>query len=54
MLFELNFLKTQPKEERAKLRQTGKFLIDSDFNENTSESDNLEEPKQTLTSVEDS
>ena len=47
MLYELNFLKTKPKEERAILRRTGKFLIDSDFNENTSESDiNPDEKKQ--------
>lgn len=45
MLLEVNFLKTKPKEERAVLRRTGKFLIDSDFNEITSESDHLEEPK---------
>ena len=48
MLFELNFLKSKPKEQRSVLRRTGKFLIDSDFNENTSESDiNPEEKKQT-------
>lgn len=45
MLCELEFLKTKPKEERAIMRKTGKFLIDSDFNENTSESDKLDTPK---------
>jgi len=46
MLFELNFLKSKPKEERAILRRTGKFLIDSDLNDKTSESDiNPEEKK---------
>ena len=34
-------LKTYSKEQKAKFSESGKFLIDSDFNENTSSSDDL-------------
>lgn len=46
ILFKVNYLKSFTKNEREDMSDKGKFLIDSDFNENTSDSEDLGETKK--------